>query len=104
MTLRLQHTPAFYLQITMFFEWNRGDSNPLTSAVQKRQDRLPEVFEGCKTPANRCVSAQILFPAFQEIYSGCCTVAAHSWPALRLVSRAAVRWLLVLRHSMAIGG
>jgi hypothetical protein len=28
-------------------------------------------------PANCCISALTQFPAFQEIYSGCCTVAAH---------------------------
>ena len=35
-------------------------------------------FSGaCKTPANTHISSVLLFPSVQEIYSGCCTVAAH---------------------------
>jgi hypothetical protein len=31
----------------------------------------------CKIAANSYISVSRLFPAFQEIYSGCCTVAAQ---------------------------
>ncbi len=51
---------------------------PLASAVQRRLDSLPEVSSACKIPANQLISALVLFSAFQEIYSGCCTVAAHA--------------------------
>ncbi len=50
---------------------------PTPSAVQKRQDRLPEVSGACKMPANTLILCLKRFPAFQEIYSGCCTVAAQ---------------------------
>ena len=50
---------------------------PLTSAVQRRHDTLPDVSAVCKIPAKAVYPALALFPTFQEIYSGCCTVAAH---------------------------
>jgi hypothetical protein len=49
----------------------------VTSAVQRRHNTLPDVSAVCKIPAKAVDSALALFPAFQEIYSGCCTVAAH---------------------------
>jgi hypothetical protein len=49
---------------------------PLTSAVQRRHDALLDLSEFCKIPANSCISVLTLFPACQNIYSGCCTVAA----------------------------
>jgi hypothetical protein len=50
---------------------------PLTSAVQRRPHTLLEFSGACKTPANTHISSVLLFPSVQEIYSGCCTVAAH---------------------------
>jgi hypothetical protein len=50
---------------------------PLTSAVQRRQDRLLDLSGVCKIVANKRISAPSLFLVFQEIYSGCCTVAAR---------------------------
>jgi hypothetical protein len=38
---------------------------------------LQELSTGFKIPAKLEVSALILFSSFQELYSGCCTVAAH---------------------------
>jgi hypothetical protein len=51
---------------------------PLTSAVQRRHHTLLELSVGFKTPANHRISTSAHFPAFQEIHSGCCTVAAHT--------------------------
>jgi transposase-like protein len=51
---------------------------PLTSAVQKRHDTLLELSVGCKTAAKARISFMTPFPSFQVVYSGCCTVAAHS--------------------------
>jgi len=49
---------------------------PLTSAMRRRHEGLLEYSEACKTPANSRISELAFFPIFQEIYSGCCTVAA----------------------------
>jgi hypothetical protein len=38
---------------------------------------LLEVSGVCRIPANAPFPASSLFPAFLEIHSGCCTVAAH---------------------------
>ena len=50
---------------------------PLTSAVQRRHDSFPEVSRACKIPANKHIISEAVFPIFQDIHSGCCTVAAH---------------------------
>src|SRR5829696_3281232 len=50
---------------------------PLTSAMRERHEGLQEFSGACKTPANGSILMLVLFLAFQEIYSGCCTVAAH---------------------------
>jgi hypothetical protein len=49
---------------------------PLTSAVQRRRVTLLEVSGVCRIPAIERLSALSIFLAFQDIYSGCCTVAA----------------------------
>src|SRR5215203_3882096 len=51
---------------------------PLTSAVQRRHHTLLERSVTCRIPAKRRISASVLFPSFQEIHSGCCTVAAQT--------------------------
>ena len=51
---------------------------PLTSAVQRRCDSLLECSRACKIPANRRILPITHFSTFQEIYSGCCTVAAQT--------------------------
>src|SRR5829696_3145764 len=50
---------------------------PLASAVQRQQDSLLDLSGACKIPANRKIRSLKLFPIFQEIHSGCCTVAAQ---------------------------
>lgn len=45
----------------------------LTSAVQRRGDTLLELSDACKIAANTGIWPVTLFPAFQEINSGCCT-------------------------------
>ena len=50
---------------------------PLTSAMRGRHNALLENSELCKMPANDGIRQLELFSALQEIYSGCCTVAAH---------------------------
>jgi hypothetical protein len=56
-----------------------GDSGfePLTSSASKKYDTLLEVSATCKIAANQRICALAHFPAFQEIHSGCCTVAAQ---------------------------
>jgi hypothetical protein len=49
----------------------------VTSAMRGRRDGLLEISEPCKNPANSRVSVFIHFLSLQEIYSGCCTVAAQ---------------------------
>jgi hypothetical protein len=51
---------------------------PLTSAVQRRRDGLQELSTGFKIPAKSVISALMIFSSFQELYSGCCTVAAQA--------------------------
>jgi hypothetical protein len=50
---------------------------PLTSSASKKYDTLLEISAACKIAANQHISALAHFPAFQEIHSGCCTVAAQ---------------------------
>ena len=50
----------------------------VTSAMRERHDGLQEFSGACKTPANGSILIAVLFSAFQEIYSGCCTVAAQT--------------------------
>jgi hypothetical protein len=49
---------------------------PLTSAVQRRHNTLLELSGDCKIVANRRVLPITHSPRFQDVYSGCCTVAA----------------------------
>ena len=55
---------------------------PLASAVQRRHHTLLELSVECKTAAKARISFMTLFPSFQVIYSGCCTVAAHLLPSI----------------------
>ena len=41
-------------------------------------DTLPDLFDVCKKPATTRISYATLCLSFQEIYSGCCAVAAHT--------------------------
>jgi hypothetical protein len=50
---------------------------PLTSAMRGRRGSFPNVSRTCKTAGNHRISALVHFSAFQEIYPGCCTVAAQ---------------------------
>ena len=50
---------------------------PTPSALQRRQDTLLKISGSCEIPANHRIPAWAVFSAFQEIYSGCCMVAAH---------------------------
>jgi hypothetical protein len=45
----------------------------VTSAMRGRHEGLQGFSGACKTPANGSILMRVLFPAFQEIYSGCCT-------------------------------
>jgi hypothetical protein len=49
---------------------------PGTSSLSEKYDSLLEVSGLFKIPANERILALALFPAFQDIHSGCCTVAA----------------------------
>ncbi len=48
-----------------------------TSSLSGKHDALLELPRVCKIPANIHILKQTLFPSFQDIYPGCCTVAAH---------------------------
>jgi hypothetical protein len=61
---------------------------PLTSAVQRRRDSLLDLSEVCNIAVNKRISALSLFLGFQEIHSGCCTVAAQ---VLEITSRMSSR-------------
>jgi hypothetical protein len=49
----------------------------VTSAMRRQRYILLEVSRLCKIPAIERILARILFPSFQDIGLGCCTVAAH---------------------------
>jgi hypothetical protein len=50
---------------------------PLTSAVQRRRDALLALSRHCKTAAKPLVMTPKVFLTLQDVYPGCCTVAAH---------------------------
>jgi hypothetical protein len=52
----------------------------------------------CKMPANGSILMRILFSAFQEIYSGCCTVAAHPTRSIFEPNPARLRFTLIWRN------
>ena len=60
-----------------FLEVEPRGFEPLTSAVQRRRHALLEVSRACKTAAKARIFFRTLFPSFQVIDSGCCTVAAR---------------------------
>jgi hypothetical protein len=49
----------------------------VASAMRRRHEGLLEVSGACKTAAKHRFSALALFSRFQNIFSGCCTVAAQ---------------------------
>src|ERR671910_359811 len=50
---------------------------PLSSAMRGRHESLQGFSGACKTPANGSILLKTHFLTFQDIYSGCCTVAAQ---------------------------
>ena len=50
---------------------------PGTSSLSEKQDAFPEVSDPREMPANARILRAALFPSFQGIRLGCCTVAAH---------------------------
>jgi hypothetical protein len=50
---------------------------PLASAMRGRLDSFLQISVACKIAANRGIYFMMLFLTFQDIYSGCCTVAAQ---------------------------
>jgi hypothetical protein len=72
--------------IFTLFEVEPRGFEPLTSAVQSQYGSLLEVSRVCKIPANKQNDVLTLSLRFQDIYSGCCTVAAQAQrPFLELV-------------------
>src|SRR4028118_1646504 len=51
---------------------------PLASALQRRHRTLLDLSVVCKIAANKRISTLVLLLMFQQVYSGCCTVAAQS--------------------------
>ena len=82
----LYRSLTFYLQSCMFLVEPRGFER-LTSAVQRRRDSLLELSVHCKIAANARIFCMTLFPNFQVIYSGCCTVTAPNEVALDLCKK-----------------
>ena len=80
-TREVHERGGVYLQTASSRVEPRG-FEPLTSAVQRRQVTLPEVSGACKIAANCRICPSARFSRFQEIYSGCCTVAAQTLPLL----------------------
>ena len=75
-------------------------TGPVTSAVQRRQDTLPDVSAVCKIPAKAADSASALFPVFQEIDSGCCTNEVLSISQLHtFMNLVRVLWRRVMKLS-----
>jgi hypothetical protein len=66
-------------EVTRYAAQRVGDSGfePLTSSASKKYNTLQKVSRAYKIPANEGILALILFPRFQDIHSGCCTVAAQ---------------------------
>ena len=64
-------------QVRLLPEVEPRGFEPLTSAVQRRRDTLPGLSRVCKTAANKRISTLPPFLSFQEIYPGCCTLAAQ---------------------------
>jgi hypothetical protein len=60
----------------------------VSSAMRERHEGLQGFSGACKTPANKGILMMLLFSVFQQIYSGCCTVAART---LRLLHPHKVR-------------
>jgi hypothetical protein len=56
-----------------------GDAGlePATSSLYGRLITFPEVSGCCKMPANAQILRVALFPPFQKMHLGCCTVAAQ---------------------------
>jgi hypothetical protein len=50
---------------------------PGTSSLSEKRDGFLGFSSVHKYPANGCIFRPKLFSAFQDVYSGCCTVAAH---------------------------
>jgi hypothetical protein len=50
---------------------------PGTSSLSEKHKALQEISRACKIPANSNILCARLFPCFQIIHLGCCTVAAH---------------------------
>ncbi len=68
----------FYLQITILLEVEPRGIEPLTSAVQGRNNTFPKVSEICKLPANRGIPPSLFFCTFHVIRPGCCTVTVQA--------------------------
>ena len=60
------------------FRVEPGGFEPPTSAVQRRRHALLEFSSTSKSAVKAHIFFMTLFPSFQVIDSGCCTVAAHS--------------------------
>jgi hypothetical protein len=76
------HSGASFLLYVIPANWGLsdvGDSGfePLTTSASMKYDTLLEVSATCKIAANQHICALAHFPAFQDIHSGCCTVAAQ---------------------------
>ena len=50
---------------------------PGTSSLSEKHDTLPKISSAYKMPANAQILSVALFPPFQSIRLGCCTVAAQ---------------------------
>jgi hypothetical protein len=72
-------TGSFLLSCVLqrFFRVEPRGIEPLTSALPGRYDRFQECSQPCEMTIDMGIFAETLFPVFQVLHSGCCTVAAH---------------------------
>jgi hypothetical protein len=66
----------------------------VTSAMRIQHYRFLKASRVCKIPGNKRIIHPVLFLGYQDIYSGCCTVAAHIEHALQ--TRTCNLWLVVI--------
>ena len=71
---------VFPLQNTIILSVGLPGLEPGTSSLSEKHDCIQGIPTLCKTPANTDITQTILFPRFQHIGLGYCTVAAQRHP------------------------
>ena len=69
---------VFFYNLQEFLGVGDSGFEPLTSSASKKRDSFLDVSTTYKIPAHAVILALALFPIFQNMRLGCCTVAAHN--------------------------